>query len=123
MRKFKKVRNTINVTIFYQYPNFSYGGSWYDILLFYFLAMLHPQNFHNKFYVVNCYWFLIATTTLNYALKKKQPKNQLNKIMCERVNFSSPNLTKPKRKPSNTTKCHNIFTIPLFSVLVNFIDL
>ena len=39
--------------------------------------------------------------------------------MHETVNFCSPNLTKPKKKFRNTTKCHNIFT-PLFSVVVNF---
>ena len=26
----------------------NYGGFWYDILLFYFRLMLHPQHFHNK---------------------------------------------------------------------------
>ena len=36
------------------------------------------------------------------------------------VNICSPNLTKPKKKSRNTTKCHNIFTIPLFSVMVSF---
>ena len=28
------------------------------------------------------------------------------------VNICSPNLTKPKKKSRNITKCHNIFTIP-----------
>ena len=28
----KKVKNTINVTIFSQYLYFSYGGPWYDLL-------------------------------------------------------------------------------------------
>ena len=44
----KEVRNTINVTIFSQYLYFSYGGPWYDILLFYFIVMLHLQYFRNK---------------------------------------------------------------------------
>ena len=33
------------------------------------------QYFHNKSLVVNCYWVLIGTTTLNYALKNQQTKN------------------------------------------------
>ena len=40
--------------------------------------------------------------------------------MCETVNFWAPNLAKLKEKSRKTTKCHNIFTIPLFSVVVNF---
>ena len=40
--------------------------------------------------------------------------------MRETVNLCSQNLTKPKKKFSNTTKCHNIFTIPLFSIVVSF---
>ena len=32
LNKEKKVRNTINVTIFSQHLYFSYGGPWYDIL-------------------------------------------------------------------------------------------
>ena len=62
--------------------------------------------------MVNCYWFLIGTTTLNYALKKQQTKNQQKKIVHETVNFCLPNLIKPKKKSRNITKCHNIFTIP-----------
>ena len=83
--------------------------------------MLYPQYFHNKFFVVNCYWVLIGTTALNYELKKKkqQRKNQQKKIVCETVNFCSSNMTKPKKKSRNTTKCHNIFTIPLFSAVVS----
>ena len=55
------------------------------------------QHFHNKSLVVNSYWVLIGTTTLNYALKKQQTKNQQKKIVHETVNFCSPNLTKPKK--------------------------
>ena len=40
--------------------------------------------------------------------------------MCEIVHFCAPNLTKLKEKSRKTAKCHNIFTIPLFSVVVNF---
>ena len=47
--------------------------------------------------MVNYYWFLIGTTTLNYVLKKQQTKNQQKKIVHEIVNFCSPNLTKPKK--------------------------
>ena len=75
--------------------------------------------------MVNYYWFLIETTTLNYAFKKKkktnkQTKNQQKKIVHETVNFCLPNLTKPKMKSKNITNCHNIFTIPLFSTIVSF---
>ena len=58
--------------------------------------------------MVNCYWFLIGTTTLNYALKekkrkekekeKKNPNQKKKKIVHEIVNFCSPNLTKPQKK-------------------------
>ena len=51
---------------------------------------------------------LIKTTTLNYALKKQQTKNQQKKIMHETVNFCSLNLTKPKKKSKNTANCHNL---------------
>ena len=40
--------------------------------------------------------------------------------MREAVNFCSLNLTKPKKKSKNTTKCYNIFTISLFSAVVSF---
>jgi len=33
---------------FYNTFIFSYGGPWYDILLFYFKVMLYPQHFHRK---------------------------------------------------------------------------
>ena len=52
--------------------------------------------------------------------KKQQTKNQQKKIVCETVNFCAPNLTKPKKKSRNTTKCHNIFTILLFLAMVSF---
>ena len=79
--------------------------------------------------MVNLYWVLIGTSTLNYALKKikikkkkkqqqQQTKNQQEKFVRETVNLCSRNLTKPKKKFSNTTKCHNIFTISLFSIVV-----
>ena len=43
------------------------------------------QHFHNKFLVVNCYWVLIWTTTLNYALKKKR-KNKKQKKQNKQTN-------------------------------------
>ena len=54
-------------------------------------------------------------------LKKKiqQTKNQQKKIVRETVNFCTPNLTKPKKKSRNKVKCHNIFPVPLFSIVVN----
>jgi len=61
--------------------------------------------------VVNCCWFLIGTTN----------KNQQKKIVHETVNFCSPNLTKSKKKSKNTTNCHNVFIILLFSTVVSFI--
>ena len=54
---------------------------------------------------------------LNCAFKK-QTKRQLKKIMPKTVNFGSPSLTKPKKKPRNTTKYHNIFTISFFPAMV-----
>ena len=32
--------------------------------------------------------------------------SQLKKIVPKKMNFGSPNLTKQKKKPRNTTKCH-----------------
>ena len=51
---------------------------------------------------------------LNCAFKK-QTKSQLKKIVSETVNFGSLNFTKPKKKPRNTIKYHNIFTISFIS--------
>ena len=34
------------------------------------------------------------------------------------MNFSSKKLNKSKKKPRNTTKSHDIFTIPLFLAMV-----
>ena len=51
---------------------------------------------------------------LNCAFKK-QTKSQLKKIVSETINFVSPNFTKPKKKPRNITKYHNIFTISFIS--------
>ena len=48
-------------------------------------------------------------------LKNKQTKSQLKKIVSEIMNFGSPNFTKPKKKPRNTIKYHNIFTISFIS--------
>ena len=54
------------------------------------------------------------------CVKKKKESLEHNKCHDIKVNFCSPNLTKPKKKSRNITKCHNIFTILLFSVVVNF---
>ena len=51
--------------------------------------------------------------------KKIQTKSQPKKIVCEIINFGSPNLTKPKKKSRNIIKCHNIFLVPLFSIVGN----
>ena len=54
-------------------------------------------------------------------MHKKNKKIKTNWIkFCEIVNFCSTNLIKPKKKSRNTRKCHNIFTILLFPVVVNF---
>ena len=54
---------------------------------------------------------------LNCAFKKQTNKqnSQLKKIVPEIVNFGSPNFTKPKKKPRNTIKYYNIFTISFIS--------
>ena len=67
--------------------------------------------------MVNCYLFLIGTITLNDALKKKKTNRRK---FCKTVNFCSSNLTKSKKKFRKITKCHNIFTITLFSAVVSF---
>ena len=58
---------------------------------------------------------------LKLCIKKKKKtttttttKQQHKKIVRETVNFGSPNLTILKNKSKNTTKYHNIFTIPSF---------
>ena len=61
-----------------------------------------------------------STNWLNKKKKKKKKSQEHNKCHDIKVNFCSPNLTKPKKKSRNITKCHNIFTILLFSVVVNF---
>ena len=51
---------------------------------------------------------------LKLCIKKKKTKWQHKKIVCETMIFGSPNLTILKKKSKNTTKYHNIFTIPSF---------
>ena len=51
---------------------------------------------------------------LKLYIKNKQTKRQHKKIMCETMNFVSPNLTILKKKSKNTRKYHNIFTISSF---------
>ena len=51
---------------------------------------------------------------LKLYIKNKQTKRQHKKIMCETMNFGSPNLTILKKKSNSTTKYYNIFTIPSF---------
>ena len=46
--------------------------------------------------MVNFYWFLIGTTTLNYALKKK--KQPIEENCAWNSEFCSPNLTKQKKE-------------------------
>ena len=73
------------------------------ILLFYFFmfTVFSQQILGKKLLLV-----------LKLCIKKK--KRQQKKIMCGTVNFGSPNLTILKKKSKNTTKYHNIFTIPSF---------
>ena len=54
----------------------------------------------------------------NWLKKKKSQEH--NKCHDIKVNFCSPNLTKPKKNSRNITKCYNIFTILLFSTVANF---
>ena len=51
---------------------------------------------------------------LKLCIKKKQIKRQQKKIVCEIVNFGSPNLTILKKKSKNTIKYYNVLTIPSF---------
>ena len=51
---------------------------------------------------------------LKLYIKNKQTKRQHKKIVCETLNFGSPNLTILKKKFKNTTKYYNIFTILSF---------
>ena len=47
--------------------------------------------------MVNFYWFLIGTTTLNYALKEKK-KQPIEENCAWNSEFCLPNLTKQKKK-------------------------
>ena len=81
--------------------------------------MLYLQHFHSKL-ILNDKLLLIFNWDNHFKLCIK--KNQQKKIVHETMNFYLPNLTKQKKKKKsrNTTKCHNIFTIPLFSAVVSF---
>ena len=56
---------------------------------------------------------------------KTNKQNQPKKTVLEKVNFGLSNLTKQnknktKKESRNITKYHHIFTIPLFSTVVDF---
>ena len=59
------------------------------------------------------------TDHFKFCIKNKKRKTSIKKTVCEIMNFDSPKLTKIKKKSRNTTKCHNIFTIPSFSAMVS----
>ena len=101
----KNPRNTTKChNIFTIFFISSYGRSQFDILLFYFFTStaFSQQILDEKLLLV-----------LKLRIKKKA-KIQQKKIVCETVNFGSPNLTILKKKSKSTTKYHNVFTIPSF---------
>ena len=53
--------------------------------------------------------------TLNSVFQKKKQTNKPRKL-CIKCKFWLNKLTKPKKKSKNTTKCHNIFTIPFIFI-------
>ena len=57
---------------------------------------------------------LILKLCIKKKKKQNKTKRQHKRIVHETMNFGSLNLTKLKKKSKNTTKYHNIFTIPLF---------
>ena len=105
----KKPRNTtICHNIFAIFFISSCGRSQFDILLFYFLTFttFSQQILDEKILLV-----------LKLCIKKKtknKTKRQHKKIVCETINFGSPNFTILKKKSKSITKYHNIFTIPSF---------
>ena len=102
----KKPRNTTKChEIFAIFFISSCGRSQFDIIILFFMSRAFSQPvFGEK--------LLLA---LKLCIKKKEKKKkQHKKIVCETVNFGSPNLTILKQKSKNITKYHNIFTIPSF---------
>ena len=94
-----------NVTTFLQFFSFPAVVGLNFILLFYFFTstVFSQQILGEKLLLV-----------LKLCIKNKQTKRQHKKIVCETVNFGSPNLTILKKKSKNSTEYHNIFTIPSF---------
>ena len=80
-----------------------YVSIWYFIILFFTFTIFSQKILDEKLLLV-----------LKLCIKKKQTKRQHKKIVCETVNFGSPNLTILKKKSKNTIKYHSIFTIPSF---------
>ena len=94
-----------NVTTFLQYFLFLVVVG-LSLIFYYFIFYIHSiftKNLSEKLLLV-----------LKLCILKKQTKRQHKKIMCETVNFGSPNLTILKKMSKNTTKYHNMFTIPSF---------
>ena len=95
-----------NVTTFLQFffiPNC--GRSQFDIIVLFFISTAFSQQFLGEKLLL----------VLKLCIKKNKNKRQHKKIVCETVNFGSPNLTILKMKSKNLTKYHNIFTISSFS--------
>ena len=103
----KNPRNTTKYhNIFAIFFISNYRRSQFDnIILFFTSTTFSQQIFDEK---------LLLILKLCIKKKNKQTKRQHKKIVCETVIFGSPNLTILKKKFKNTTKYHNIFTIPSF---------
>ena len=103
----KNPRNTTKChNIFATFFISNCGRSQFYILLFYFFTSI---AFLQK--ILDEKLLLVLKLCIK---KKKTTKQQHKKIVRETVNFGSPNLTILKNKSKNTTKYHNIFTIPSF---------
>ena len=82
----------------------SYGRSQFDIIIFFFTFTTFSQQILGQKLLL----------VLKLCIKNKQTKRQHKKIVCETLNFGSPNLTILRNKSKNTKNYYNIFTIPSF---------
>ena len=84
------------------------GRSQFDIIILFFTSIVFSQQIFSEKLL------LVLKLCIKKKKTNKQTKRQHKKIVCETMIFGSPNFTILKKKSKNTTKYHNIFTIPSF---------
>ena len=86
----------------------SCGRSQFDIIILFITSRVFSQQ------ILDENLLLVLKLCIKKKKKQKKKQQQHKKIVCEIVNFGSPNLIILKKKSKNITKYHNIFTIPSF---------